>query len=204
MSSHLTTVRRNVEASVRFKRQLLEDGRPEMIARIAVRLVESFKSGGQLLLFGNGGSAADAQHIAAELVGRYRRERRSLPAIALGTNTSSLTAIGNDFGFDEVFSRQVEGLGRPGDVAFGISTSGNSENVVRGIEAARRGGLGTVVLTGAPGNRLEALADFCLAVPTTDTPHVQESHILVAHIICEIVEAELFPDASSSSRRGFD
>ena len=195
-SSSLETVQRRVEESVRCQQRLLQDGRPETIARIAEQIVTSFRGGGKLLLFGNGGSAADAQHIAAEFAGRYRRERAALPALSLGSNTSALTAISNDYGYDEVFSRQIEGFGREGDVALGISTSGNSENVVRGIEVARTQGLSTVALTGAGDNRLGAVADLCVAVPSTETARVQESHILVAHIICELVEAELFPGAS--------
>lgn len=193
--THLSTIESRVEESVRVKQQILEDGRPETIASIAEVLVGCFRRGGQLLLFGNGGSAADAQHIAAEFVGRYLRERPSLPAQALATNTSAVTAIGNDYSYPEVFSRQIEAFGRPGDVAFGISTSGNSENVVRALEVANRRDLATVALTGAPGSRMQEVAALCVTVPTTETPHVQESHILIAHVICEIVEAELFPDA---------
>ncbi len=194
-SDHVVRVRERVEGSLRAKRRLLEDGRPETVARIADMLVECFRGGGQLLVFGNGGSAADAQHIAAEFVGRYLRDRPGLPALALPTNSSATTAISNDYGFAEVFARQVEAFGRPGDVALGISTSGDSENVVRALEVARREGLGTVALTGAAGNRMEAVAELCVAVPEAETPHVQECHILLGHIVCEIVERELFPDA---------
>ncbi len=194
-SDHVVRVRERVEGSLRAKRRLLEDGRPETVARIADMLVECFRGGGQLLVFGNGGSAADAQHIAAEFVGRYLRDRPGLPALALPTNSSATTAISNDYGFAEVFARQVEAFGRPGDVALGISTSGDSENVVRALEVARRDGLGTIALTGVAGSRMEAVAELCVAVPVAETPHIQECHILVGHIVCEIVERELFPDA---------
>ncbi len=194
-SDHVVRVRERVEGSLRAKQRLLEDGRPEAMARAADMLVECFRGGGQLLLFGNGGSAADAQHIAAEFVGRYLRDRPALPALALPANTSATTAISNDYGFAEVFARQVEAFGRPGDVALGISTSGDSENVVRALEVARRDGLGTIALTGVAGSRMEAVAELCVAVPVAETPHIQECHILVGHIVCEIVERELFPDA---------
>jgi len=194
-SDHVVRVRERVEGSLRAKQRLLEDGRPEAVARAADMLVACFRGGGQLLLFGNGGSAADAQHIAAEFVGRYLRDRPALPALALATNTSATTAIANDYGFAEVFARQVEAFGRPGDVALGISTSGDSENVVRALEVARRDGLGTIALTGVVGSRTEAVAELCLAVPVAETPHIQECHILLGHIVCEIVERELFPDA---------
>jgi len=195
-SDHVVRVRERVEGSLRAKQRLLEDDRPEIVARIADMLVECFRGGGQLLLFGNGGSAADAQHIAAEFVGRYLRDRPALPALALAGNASATTAIANDYGFAEVFARQVEAFGRPGDVALGISTSGESENVVRALEVARRDGLGTVALTGAPDSRMASVAEHCVTVPGAQTPHVQECHILLGHIVCEIVERELFPDAT--------
>ncbi|MGC8773493.1 MAG: D-sedoheptulose-7-phosphate isomerase, partial [Conexivisphaera sp.] len=141
---------------------------------------------------GNGGSAADAQHIACELVGRYMMERRALPAIALTTNTSCLTAIGNDYSFDEVFARQVRALVRAGDVAMGISTSGRSRNVILGMRAARELGAGTVGLTGADGGELCSVSDVCVRVPSRLTPRIQEAHIAIGHIISEIVEVELF------------
>jgi D-sedoheptulose 7-phosphate isomerase len=160
---------------------------------VAETISGALQSQHKLLLFGNGGSAADAQHIAAELVGRYRTERRALPALALTVNTSSLTAIGNDYAFDVVFSRQLEAFGVSGDIALGISTSGNSENVVRALNTAKEMGMKTVALTGATGGRLSSV-DFCLAVPSSDTPRVQECHILLGHIICEIVERQLYEE----------
>jgi len=144
------------------------------------------------LLFGNGGSAADAQHIAAELVGRYYLDRRPLPAEALTVNASSVTAIGNDYDFNQIFSRQVEALGNSEDVAVGISTSGNSVNVIRGVQAAKRKGLITAALTGEGGGSLKGEVDYCICVPSKDTPRIQEAHILIGHILCELVERALF------------
>ena len=162
------------------------------VARAGEMVVESLRSGGKLVLFGNGGSAADAQHIACELVGRYMMERGALPAIALTTNTSCLTAIGNDYSFDEVFARQVRALVRPGDVAVGISTSGRSRNVILGMRAAREMGARTIGLTGAGGDELCSISDVCVRVPSRLTPRIQEAHIAIGHIISEIVEVELF------------
>jgi D-sedoheptulose 7-phosphate isomerase len=145
-------------------------------------------AGGALLVCGNGGSAADAQHIAAELTGRFFRDRKPLRALALHANTSSLTAIGNDYGYDEVFAREVGAHGRPGDVLLAISTSGNSRNVVRAIEAAREKEMVVIGLTGGDGGRMRRLCDLCLCVPSTSTPRIQECHILVGHTICELLE----------------
>ena len=148
-------------------------------------------AGGKVLVFGNGGSAADAQHLAGELVGRYLKDRRALPAIALTTDASIVTAVGNDMGFDAVFRRQVEAHGRQGDVAIGISTSGRSPNVIAALEAARANGLVTVALTGEGGGKLQGLVDHLIDVPSLDTPRVQEVHGLVVHLLCQIVEEEL-------------
>jgi D-sedoheptulose 7-phosphate isomerase len=158
----------------------------------AARLVRSgLAQGGKLLLMGNGGSAADAQHLAAELVGRYKRERKALSAIALTVDTSALTCLGNDYGFDSVFERQVEALARPGDVVIGISTSGNSENVVRGIRKANAIGAATIGFLGNDGGKLRGLVRLAIVVPSKDTARIQESHITIGHIICEIVEQEM-------------
>lgn len=146
------------------------------------------EAGGKILLAGNGGSAADAQHIAAELVCRYRRFRRGVPAFALHTDTSVLTAIGNDFGYEQVFSRQVEAVGRPGDVFVGLTTSGRSENVLRALEAARHGGLTVMAWTGAGGAALQETVDHCLVVPEEATARIQEAHGVIGHILCGIVE----------------
>ncbi len=156
--------------------------------QLSERIGQCLSEGGRVLLFGNGGSAADAQHIAGELVGRFMAERRGLAAIALTTDTSALTAIANDYGFDAVFARQIEALGRRGDVAIGISTSGHSANVVRGIEAARAAGLFTAGLLGGDGGRLKSLCDLALVVPHPVTARVQECHITLGHMICELVE----------------
>jgi D-sedoheptulose 7-phosphate isomerase len=160
------------------------------IHALGERLRGCLNSGNKILLMGNGGSAADCQHIAAEIVGRYKRERRGLPAIALTTDTSILTSVGNDYGFEYIFSRQVEALCAPNDVVIGLSTSGNSANVVAGIETAKLAGAYTVGLTGAGGGRLADLCDVTLAMPSSDTPRIQEAHILIGHILCELAEME--------------
>jgi D-sedoheptulose 7-phosphate isomerase len=167
----------------------------EQLAQIeaACRLVaEALGAGRKLLVFGNGGSAADAQHLAAELVGRFGRERRPLPAVALTTDTSILTALGNDYGFEEVFSRQVRALGAAGDVALGISTSGRSPNVIRALEAAKECGLRTLALTGGGGGPVAGLAEVAVRVPSEVTARIQEAHATVCHIICQAVETALF------------
>lgn len=151
-------------------------------------LVQCIHNGGKILICGNGGSAADSQHFAAELTGRYKMERRGMPAIALSVDTSALTAIGNDYGFEQVFSRQVEALAHKGDVLFGISTSGNSENVLRAAKIARDKGCAVIGLSGRDGGKLNALSDCNLVMPSMDTPRIQELHILVIHILCDILE----------------
>ena len=159
------------------------------IDEVAFALIQTLETGGKVLLCGNGGSAADAQHIAAELTGRYiAKNRRPLPAVALTTDTSALTAIGNDFGFDQVFSRQVQALATRSDLLFGISTSGNSNNVIEALRAARLIGCRTVALTGGDGGQCRSEVDICLAIPSTDTPRVQEMHILIAHILCDMID----------------
>jgi D-sedoheptulose 7-phosphate isomerase len=164
------------------------------ILAIADCITASFRNGGKLLIAGNGGSAADAQHIAGEFLSRLRFDRNPLPAIALTTDTSVLTAVGNDYGYEKVFERQVRGLGRAGDIFIGISTSGRSPNVLAALEAARRLGMTTIAFTGtAPGaNAMHAHSDIVLAAPTDDTPLIQQIHITAAHAICEVVERELF------------
>lgn len=157
------------------------------------RMSECLQAGGKVLVFGNGGSAADAQHLAAELVGRYLYDRPGLPALALTTDTSALTAIGNDMGYESVFRRQVEAHGRKGDVAIGITTSGRSRNVVDALRVARERGLVTMALTGGGGGLLKDAVDYLLDAPSTDTPRIQEVHGLVVHLLCQIVEETLFP-----------
>jgi D-sedoheptulose 7-phosphate isomerase len=160
------------------------------IAAVADEMRACLKRGGKILLMGNGGSAADSQHIAAEIVGRYKKERRGLPSIALTTDTSIITSVGNDFGFEFIFSRQVEALCTPLDLVIGLTTSGNSPNVVRAIETAKEIGAITVGMTGGTGGKLAVLCDFCLIMPSSDTPRIQEAHIFVGHSLCELLEAE--------------
>ena len=159
------------------------------VERGAETLVEALRNGGKILAFGNGGSAADAQHLAAELVGRFRRPRHGLPALALTTDSSALTSIGNDFGFDQVFARQLEALGSSGDVALAISTSGGSPNVLAGVEAARRLGLTIIGLTGGNGGKLARTADLAIIAPSDVTARIQECHAAVVHALCEAVDA---------------
>lgn len=163
-----------------------------LIAEMVTLLVDTFSRGGKLLVMGNGGSAADAQHFVAEIVGRFKMERRGLPAIALSTDTSILTAIGNDYGFDKVFHRQVEALASPGDLVVGISTSGNSPNVLQALELAREKGCRTVGLLGKDGGTIKSVCDLALIVPTDDTPRVQEGHITIIHIVCDLLEKSMF------------
>jgi D-sedoheptulose 7-phosphate isomerase len=162
------------------------------IVDAAQLIAECLKDGGKVLLFGNGGSAADAQHLAAEFVGRFVLERSPLPGIALTTDSSILTAVGNDYGFDQVFVRQVLALGRPKDVAIGISTSGNSPNVVKAVHAAAGCGLRTIGLAGRDGGALAKAVELAITVPSTNTARIQECHIAVGHVLCELVEGELF------------
>jgi len=182
-----------IEASIATKQSMLSNR--ELIstaAKVSAILVQALKRGNKLLIFGNGGSAADAQHIAAEFVGRFAFDRPALPALALSVNGSCVTAIGNDYGFDLIFSRQLEALARREDVAMGISTSGNSPNVVKAMSTARKMELHTVALTGAAGGGLEGIADHYICVPSSETPRIQEGHMLIGHIISELVELEMF------------
>ena len=184
-------IRQIAADSVALKQRFFDEN-AALLARCAEEITARLRAGGKVLVFGNGGSAADSQHFAAELSGRFRRERAALPALALTTDTSALTAIGNDYGYDHVFSRQVEAHGRQGDVAIGISTSGTSANVVRALETARARGLVTVALTGRGGGVLGPLTDFLIDVPHTDTARIQEVHGMVVHILCELIEESLF------------
>ncbi|MGH7964846.1 MAG: D-sedoheptulose-7-phosphate isomerase [Candidatus Binatia bacterium] len=165
----------------------------QALAKVIEEVVRTLRAGGKILLFGNGGSAADAQHIAAEFVNRYRIERPPLPALALTTDTSALTAIANDYGMSELFAKQLRALGRAGDIAIAISTSGNSVNVLRALEVCKELGIRTVGLTGGEGGAMAAHVDHLLCVSaTTVTPRIQETHILIGHVICELVDQELF------------
>ena len=195
------SVRAIIEASIDAKRALLQDGKAiATIGRMSEVLVSAFLHGNKLILFGNGGSAADAQHIAAEFVGRFAFNRPALPAMALSVNSSAVTAIGNDYGFDRVFTRQLEAFGRTGDVVIGISTSGNSPNVLEGITAAGAMGLRTMALTGRSGGRLRDAAELCVCAPSNDTPRIQECHILIGHIVSELVEEALFAKEHKPAR----
>ncbi len=170
------------------------------VAEVASLLVTALKEGNKVLLFGNGGSAADAQHIATELVGRFSFHRPALPALSLTVDTSCITAVSNDYGFETIFARQIEALGRPGDVAIGISTSGNSANVVCGLTSAKSLGLHTVALSGCTGGKIKAIADYCICAPADEIPRIQECHILLGHILAELVEQTLFHDSSRIPR----
>ncbi len=160
----------------------------ERILEVGQLIARAIKDGNKVLLFGNGGSAADAQHIAAEMVGRFKKERKALPAIALTTDTSILTAVGNDYGFETIFERQVEALCMPGDIAIGITTSGNSPNVVRGIAKAHDLGATTVAFTGRNGGKVVEVAHYSFVVPSYDTARIQECHITLGHVLCEIID----------------
>ena len=193
-------VKKLIEASIVVKQELLRSEDVLLaIAKTSEILIDALQKGNKALFFGNGGSAADAQHIAAELVGRFAFDRPALPALALSVNTSCVTAIGNDFGFEQVFSRQLEALARPGDVAIGISTSGNSANVIHALTTAKKIGLHTVCLTGRTGGRLRSEVDHCICAPSTEAPRIQECHILIGHIISEIVERQIFHEYSRVS-----
>jgi D-sedoheptulose 7-phosphate isomerase len=194
----------SIGASIAVKQRLLNNS--ELVSTVAIvseLILRAVEQGNKLLVFGNGGSAADAQHIVAEFVGRFAFDRPALPALALSVNTSCLTAIGNDYGFNLVFSRQIEALGRRGDVAIGISTSGNSPNVLSGLSTAQRMGIHTVGLTCQAGGKLRSAADYCICVPSDETPRIQECHILIGHIIAELVEVAMFleePARASADR----
>lgn len=192
--------RRSIQASIEVMHLLLGNTETvSTIAKVSALLVDSLDKGNKVVLFGNGGSAADAQHIAAEFVGRFAFDRPALPALALSVNTSCVTAIGNDYGFDLVFSRQIEALARAGDVAIGISTSGNSSNILHGVSVARKSGLVTVALTGCTGGKLKSGVDYCICAPSNDTARIQECHILIGHIISELVEETIFHEQSRVS-----
>ncbi len=185
-------VRARVRESMTVKEALLrDDSLIRMIAAIGNIMAEALGGGRKIFFFGNGGSAADSQHLAAELTGRYLKERRALAGVALTTNTSILSAVGNDYGYEHVFARQLEALGMDGDIAIAISTSGNSPNVLCGADTARRKGMTVVGLAGEGGGQLKRLCHYCVCVPTRATPRIQEAHIMIGHILCEIVEEEL-------------
>jgi D-sedoheptulose 7-phosphate isomerase len=189
----ISRLRESAELKLRFAKESIKE------LEEAIEIIhKSLKAGGKILIFGNGGSAADAQHIAAEFVNRYQKERKALSAIALTTDTSILTSVANDSSFDNVFSRQVEALGKKGDVAWGISTSGKSPNVIKALELAKSLGLKTIGFTGGDGGKIKKIADLCIIIPSTSTPRIQELHITIAHIICELIEDSLFNKKDTS------
>lgn len=190
-SSAKKDIEESFKESIAVKQKILK-GQLDTIQEIAGRVVESLKNGGKILLCGNGGSAADSQHIACELVGRFKMERSPLPAIALSTDTSILTSLANDYSYDVVFERQIRALAARGDLLIAISTSGSSPNILKAARAAKEMGLKTVAFTGSRGGELEKIVDICFKVPSDETPRIQESHITAAHAICEVAESMLY------------
>ena len=190
----MDTIIRSIESSISTKQQILSNPQLiETIQAVAEVMVNALKSGKRILWCGNGGSAADAQHLAAELSGRFYYDRPPLNSEAMHCNTSYMTAVANDYGYDLIYSRMIDGACKPGDVLVGISTSGNSKNICNAFRKAKDLGVITVAMTGATGGEMKTMADYLLNVPSTDTPRIQESHIMLGHIICEIVEATIFP-----------
>ena len=186
-------IRDQVKASIGVKELFLKDEKNiELLDRIAGDLIAVYRAGKKTLIAGNGGSAADAQHIAAEFVSRFYFDRPALASIALTTDTSALTAIGNDYGYELLFSRQLEANGQAGDIYIAISTSGNSKNVIKSLESAKKLGIKTVGMTGKSGGKMKDMVDYCICVPSDETPRIQECHILIGHILCAAVEKELF------------
>jgi D-sedoheptulose 7-phosphate isomerase len=189
-------IKKIISASIETKQQLLKDETLlKVIEKVVDAITNAFRSGNKVYFCGNGGSAADAQHLAAEFSGRFYIDRKPLPAEALHCNTSYLTAVGNDYSFDVIYSRMIDGIGMPGDVLVGLSTSGNSKNIIKAFESAREKKIVTVGLTGASGGQMKALSDYLINIPSTDTPRIQESHILAGHIICQLVEEKIFSNA---------
>lgn len=190
MKDKITSI---INASIDTKKKVLEDDLLlQTINNCVHKIVTAFKNGNKVLFCGNGGSAADAQHLAAEFSGRFYTDRKALPAEALHCNTSYLTAVGNDYSFDVIYSRLIDGLGQHGDVLIGLSTSGNSKNIIKAFETAKEKGMITIGFTGATGGQLKPVSDYLINIPSTDTPRIQESHILIGHIICQLVEEKIF------------
>jgi len=186
-------INNQIKNSLEIKKKILEDvALTELIKKISEKTIEIYKTGNKTLIAGNGGSAADAQHIAGEFVSKFYFDRPGLSSIALTTDTSILTAIGNDYGYEKLFARQLEANGIKGDMFIGISTSGNSANIVEALKICKEKGIISVGLTGADGGKMAELCDYCVKVPSNETPRIQESHILIGHIICAVVEEELF------------
>lgn len=186
-------IKSKIQESIDVKKQILEDkDLLKSINLVTQKLIDCFNQGGSVYFCGNGGSAADAQHLAAELSGRFYIDRNPLSSDALHCNTSFLTAVANDYSFDSIYARLISGIGRKGDIIVGLSTSGNSNNIIKAFEKAKEMGMETIAFTGKSGGKMKSIADISLCIPSTDTPRIQESHIMVGHIICEIVEAALF------------
>lgn len=182
-----------IQDSYKLKRKIFDNKDIlDLISIISKKIVQAYRSGNKTLFAGNGGSAADAQHIAGELVSRFYFDRPGLPAIALTTDTSIMTAIGNDYGYEKIFSRQIQANGIEGDIFFAISTSGNSKNIIEALKECKKKGIVTVGLTGLSGGDMKDLCDYCICIPSDETPRIQESHLLIEHIICAVVEEEIF------------
>ncbi|MBL7739469.1 MAG: D-sedoheptulose 7-phosphate isomerase [Chitinophagaceae bacterium] len=189
----MNKIKEIISASIHVKQQLLQnDELLQTIENITNVIVAAFKNGNRVYFCGNGGSAADAQHLAAEFSGRFYKDRKALPAEALHCNTSYITAVGNDYGFDVIYSRIIDGIGEKGDILIGLSTSGNSANIVRAFETAKAKGMVTVGFTGITGGAIKSLSDYLINIPSSDTPRIQESHIMAGHIICQVVEEKFF------------
>lgn len=191
----MSLIIKRIQESIDVKRTLLENpSTVALIEEVSTKLIDCFKNNGSVYFCGNGGSAADAQHLAAELSGKFYLDRDALSSDALHCNTSFLTAVGNDYSYDDIYARLISGVGRKGDILIGLSTSGNSKNIVKAFEKCKHLGITTIALTGEKGGQMKLIADECICVPSSDTPRIQESHIMIGHIICEIVEATLFAD----------
>lgn len=190
----MNLIEKRIQDSIDVKKQILNNqSLIEQISFAANKLIDCFKNNGSVYFCGNGGSAADAQHLAAELSGRFYYDRQPLSSDALHCNTSFLTAVANDYSYDEIYARLISGIGRKGDILFGLSTSGNSKNIINAFNRSQELGIYTIAMTGESGGIMKTVADTCICVPSNDTPRIQESHIMIGHIICEIVESTLFP-----------
>ena len=188
-----TKINSIINASIQVKQDIIEKGElAATLEKVIAVITQAFKNGNSVYFAGNGGSAADAQHLAAEFSGRFYKDRKALPSEALHCNTSYLTAVANDYSYDVIYSRLIEGLAKPGDVLVGLSTSGNSGNIVKAFEKSKELKVITIGFTGAAGGKMKELSDYLINVPSTDTPRIQESHILLGHIICELVEKNIF------------
>lgn len=189
-------IKKIIQASINTKQKILDiNGLLSTVEKVAETITDAFKKGNRVYFCGNGGSAADAQHLAAEFSGRFYTDRKALPAEALHCNTSYLTAVANDYGYDAVYSRMIDGIGLQGDVLVGLSTSGNSENIIRAFEVAKQKGMITIAFTGETGGKMQDMVDYLINIPSKDTPRIQESHIMIGHIICQLVEEKYFSKA---------